>query len=178
MLDRSTTPLTGLHKVLVRFGLTLLLLLPCTLGEADPAADPTKDLMDGPMMRISDVSSLAAGALDLLKGNAESQISFRHFNYPEGAKRIIRVLLPVTQKKGSILLVNCIRLKGVVVLGSARSSVKPGERTVSKPLAEASGIFRMLADYADAEQKLVPCDDRYLPVNWDSRDFQFHQETP
>jgi hypothetical protein len=37
---------------------------------------------------------------------------------------------------------------------------KPGERIVSKPVA-----------YADKSQKIVPCYDRYLPVNPDVREF-------
>lgn len=136
---------------------------------------------------ISDWLPAATGSLDLFKQEGDAMVSKCHFNFPEGATRVILVLLPNKQKqtyqadvidpsklrfaKGSSLLINYSPLPGSVMLGSQRVTVKSGERIVSKPVAEANGMFRMLVAYADQENKVVPCYDRYLPYNPESRDF-------
>ncbi len=60
--------------------------------------------------------------------------------------------------------------KGSALVGSDRKSLPPGERLIAKPAAEANGMFRMLVGYSDQEKKLIPCYDRYIPYNPDSRD--------
>jgi hypothetical protein len=136
---------------------------------------------------ITDWLPAATGQLHLAVKTGDAFTSKCRFTYPEGASKPVVVLLPDVQKqvyladvidpsklqfaKGSTLLINYSPLPGAVMLGTQRLTVKPGERIVSKPVAEANGMFRMLVAYADKSQKIIPCYDRYLPVNPEARDF-------
>ncbi len=57
------------------------------------------------------------------------------------------------------------------LVGSDQKSLPPGERLIAKPAAEANGMFWMPVGCSDQENKLIPCYDRYIPYNPDSRDF-------
>lgn len=136
---------------------------------------------------ISDWLPAASGPLDLVAGSGEARVSKCHFDYPEGARKLLVVLLPNAQKqiyqcdaidpsklqfgRGTTLVVNYSKLPGVVMLGTERKDVAPGGRAVARPVAEANGMFRMLVGWVDQEKKIVPCYDRYIPYNRESRDF-------
>lgn len=129
----------------------------------------------------------ATGKLHLAERGAEGLVSKCSFTYPEGARRAIAVLLPDVAKqqyradvidpaklsfaKGSTLVVNYSPKPGVVMLGTRRADAKPGARLVVKPAAGPDGMFRMLAGYQNEARELVPCYDRYVPINTESRDF-------
>jgi hypothetical protein len=72
--------------------------------------------------------------------------------------------------KGSVLVINYSRLPGMVLLGSKKVSLNPGQREVAKPMPEANGMYRLMAAYVDPDKKIVPCYDRYVPANPESRD--------
>ncbi len=136
---------------------------------------------------VTDWLPAASGPLHLAVKTGDTLTSKCRFTYPEGASKAVVVLLPDVQKqvyladvidpsklqfaKGSTLLINYSPLLGAVMLGTQRVTVKPGERIVTKPIAEANGMFRMLVAYADESQKIVPCYDRYLSLNPEAREF-------
>lgn len=138
---------------------------------------------------ITDWLPAHTGELHLALREAEQLKSIGHFTYPQGAKRALAVLFADSAKntyradvidpgklkftKGSALLVNYSSLNGAVVLGSLKTRVKPGERLVVKPIPEANGMYRMMVAYASTEKELVPCYDRYVSTNPDSRDIIF-----
>jgi hypothetical protein len=75
--------------------------------------------------------------------------------------------------KGSVLVINFSSLPGMVLLGSKKLTANPGQREVAKPTLESNGMYRMMVAYADANMKPIPCYDRYIPGNPDSRDLLF-----
>ena len=138
---------------------------------------------------ISDWLPAHPGELDLALREGDKLNSICHFTYPEGAKRAIVVLAPDQAKmiyrsdvidtgklkfvKGSTLVINYSPLSGAVILGSLKTSVKPGERIIVKAQPDANGMYRMMAAYANANKELVPCYDRYVSSNPDARDILF-----
>jgi hypothetical protein len=111
------------------------------------------------------------------------------FKYPANSRRLLVVLIadPVNHNyrasvfdpekidfaKGSVLVVNFSTQSGIVALGTKRVMVKSGEKSVIKPALEENGMYRMLVAYQAEDKKTVPCYDRYLQGNPDSRDLMF-----
>lgn len=138
---------------------------------------------------VTDWLPAGAGELHLALREAEGLKSVCKFNYPASARRALVVLIADPQKKiyradvidpqkmefgkGSVLIVNFSSQAGMVVLGSQKVSVGSGQRVVAKPGLESNGMYRMLVAYIDSEKKPVPCYDRYIPGNPDSRDMMF-----
>jgi hypothetical protein len=126
------------------------------------------------------------GSLHLTVRGTGDQVSICSFIYPAGERRGLLILLPDIAKniyrgdliipgklkfaKGSTLLVNYSPMTGTVILGSKRTSVKPGERLVVRPEPDTNGMFRMLVAYTNEDKQLVPCYDRYVGKNPDARD--------
>jgi hypothetical protein len=135
---------------------------------------------------ISEWLPARTGSLHLALRGAGELVSICPFTYPEGEQRALLILLPDTAKKvyrgdvinpgklkfskGNTLLVNYSPLVGTVMLGSRRASIKPGERLVMQPGPDPNGMFRMLVAYTNDSKQLVPCYDRYVGKNADSRD--------
>ena len=138
---------------------------------------------------ITDWLPAKAGELHLALRQEGTLKSICHFQYPDAARRALVVLIADPQKKvymadaidpaklafakGSILIVNFSSQTGMVFLGSKKLTVNSGQRAVEKPAVENNGMYRMLVAYADQDQKIVPCFDRYIPGNPDSRDMLF-----
>ena len=138
---------------------------------------------------ITDWMPADSGELHLTLRGAGGLKSICRFTCPAGSKRILVVLLPNPAKKiysadvinpgklkfikGSTLVVNYSPLPGAIVLGSAKTRVKPGERLILKPKPDANGMYRMMAAYSDANKELVPCYDRYVSNNENARDIIF-----
>lgn len=130
-----------------------------------------------------------AGALHLAVRDGAGLKSICRFKYPDNARHALVVLIadparneykadvidPQKQKfaKGSVLVVNFTSLPGMVVLGTRKVMVNSGQRVVAEPALEANGMYRMLVAYMGEDKKPVPCYDRYIPGNPDSRDFMF-----
>ncbi len=111
------------------------------------------------------------------------------FEYPASTRHALVVLIADPQKKvyradvidpqemgfgkGSVLIVNFTSKAGMVVLGSRKVSVSSGQRAVAKPALESNGMYRMMVAYLDPDRKTVPCYDRYVSGNPDSRDMIF-----
>jgi len=138
---------------------------------------------------ITDWLPAKAGELHLTLREGDTLKSIGSFDYPVGSRRVLAVLLPDTKnqkyramildpeknrfEKGSVLIVNFSNSNGLVMLGSRREIIRPGQKTVAKPALEDNGMYRLLVVQEDAEKKAVPCYDRYIPGNPDSRDMLF-----
>jgi len=137
---------------------------------------------------ITDWLPAKTGELHLTLREGDTLKSICQFQYP-AARRALVVLIPDTQKnvyianvidpeklafaKGSVLVINFSSLPGMVLLGSKKVLLNPGQREVAKPALESNGMYRMMVAYPDPNKKPVPCYDRYIPGNPDSRDMVF-----
>ena len=136
---------------------------------------------------VTDWLPCAEGPLYLAERGSDGQLAPKcSFTYPASARRAILVLLPDVKNgqylgdiidpaklvfaKGSTLVVNYSDLPGVVLLGSRKAEVKQGGRAVVTPEAGADGMYRMLAAYQNKQGELVPCHDRYVSANQETRD--------
>lgn len=129
------------------------------------------------------------GELHLTVREGGNLKSIARFTYPADCRRAMAVLLSDPGKKlfdtfvvdpeksglgkGSVLAVNLSKQPGMLLLGTTKVAVPSGQRVVAKPTLEANGMYRMLVAYQDTGNKPVPCYDRYLPGNPDSRDMLF-----
>ncbi|HSP42325.1 MAG TPA: hypothetical protein VLO11_05605 [Luteolibacter sp.] len=138
---------------------------------------------------ISDWLPAKPGQLHLALPGGDEPVSICRFNYPAGARRVLVVLIADPVKniyragvfdpekmnfaKGSVLAINFSPRSGMVVLGGKKILLKSGAQSVVKPSLEANGMYRMLVAYEDEARKPVPCFDRYVQGNPDSRDLLF-----
>lgn len=135
---------------------------------------------------ISEWLPVNTGELHLARRSTNEIVSICRFTYPEDARRALLILLPDSKSqgyraslinpekmnfaKGSVMIVNFSPTPSVVMLGTLRAEAKPGEKLVVKPQPEANGMMRFMVAYTDKEDKLVPCHDRYIPDNVNTRD--------
>lgn len=138
---------------------------------------------------VSDWLPAKTGELHLTTPGANGPQSICKFTYPEAARRALVVLIADPAKKtyqavvydpekldfakGSILVINFSPRSGMVVLGTKKITVASGGQSVVKPTPEPNGMYRMLVAYEDENKKPVPCYDRYVQGNPDSRDLLF-----
>jgi len=138
---------------------------------------------------ISDWLPANAGELHLTVPGSDGPRSICHFSYPPAARHALVLLVADPAKKvysagvldpvkmdfakGSVLAVNFGKQPGMLVFGSKKIKLEPGGKTVVKPALEKNGMYRMLVAYEDAGNKIVPCYDRYIQGNPDSRDLLF-----
>lgn len=131
----------------------------------------------------------ATGELHLALREAGGLKSICKFTYPASARRALVVLVADRKKKvyrpvvidpqkmefskGSVLVVNFSTRPGMVLLGSKKILVKSGQRVVAKPSLDSNGMYRMMVAYAGDNKEAVPCYDRFIPGNPDSRDMMF-----
>ena len=130
-----------------------------------------------------------SGELHLAVREGDTLKSIGRFNYPADGRRAMAVLIPDAEKKiynvhvvdpekigfakGSVLAVNFSKQTGLLLLGTTKVSVPSGQQVVAKAALEANGMYRLMVAYQDAANKTVPCYDRYVPGNPDSRDMLF-----
>lgn len=138
---------------------------------------------------VSDWLPAKPGELHLTIPGADGPQSICKFTYPEATRRALVVLIADPAKKiyqavvydpekldfakGSVLIVNFSQRPGMVVLGTKKIAVASGGQSVVKPNPDNNGMYRLLVAYEDANQKPVPCYDRYVQSNPDSRDLLF-----
>jgi hypothetical protein len=138
---------------------------------------------------ITDWLPAQTGELHLALREKETLKSICRFQYPETARRALVVLIADPQRKvylpnvvdpekmgftkGSVLVVNFSSQPGMVLLGTHQLTINSGQREVAKPILENNGMYRMMVAYPDANKKPVPCYDRYIPGNPNSRDMLF-----
>jgi hypothetical protein len=138
---------------------------------------------------ISDWLPSNPGELHLTVPGSDGPRSICSFKHPTSARHALVLLIADPAKKayravvldpakmnfakGSVLAVNFSTQPGLLVFGTKKIKLESGGKTVLKPALEENGMYRMLVAYEDAEKKIVPCYDRYLQGNADSRDLLF-----
>ncbi len=138
---------------------------------------------------ITDWLPAKAGELHLALREENTLKSICQFKHPDAARRALVMLIADPQKKvymanvvdpekmelakGSALIVNFSSRPAMVLLGANKLTVTSGQRQVAKPTLESNGMYRMMVAYLNADKKTVPCYDRYIPGNPDSRDMLF-----
>lgn len=138
---------------------------------------------------VSDWLPAKPGELHLTTPGANGPQSICKFTYPETTRRALVVLIADPAKKtyqavvydpeklnfakGSVLIVNFSQRPGMVVLGTKKIAVASGNQSVVKPNPDNNGMYRLMVAYEDANKKPVPCYDRYVQSNPDSRDLLF-----
>jgi hypothetical protein len=75
--------------------------------------------------------------------------------------------------KGTVLVVNFSPQGSEVSLGSNVQKVDPNSERVAKPAAAQDGTYRLQASYTDDKGTSVPCFDRHVMGNADSREMLF-----
>jgi hypothetical protein len=138
---------------------------------------------------ISDWLPAKPGELHLALPEGDGLKSICRFNYPADSKNALVVLIADPEKKdykagvfdpdkmgfakGSVLAINFSSRPGILVMGSKKVLLESGGKSVIKPTLEKNGMYRMLVAYEDTDRKPVPCYDRYVQGNPDSRDLLF-----
>ena len=138
---------------------------------------------------ISEWLPAMPGELHLTVPGSDGPQSICRFSHPSTARHTLVLLVADPAKKvysagviepakmdfakGSVLAVNFSKQPGLLVFGTKKIKLESGGKTVVRPALEKNGMYRMLVAYEDAEKKIVPCYDRYVQGNPDSRDLLF-----
>ncbi len=136
---------------------------------------------------ISEWIRLPHGTIHLTNKEEEPVRSLGSFVVPEKPKRLIVVLLPDTKKngyqmqvidpenlgfqKGKALIINYGKVRAAVRIGERTVTVNPGQQVVEKIDANQDGMYRLLIGHLDDNQKIVPCYDRFVSSNANTRKF-------
>lgn len=138
---------------------------------------------------ITDWLPAATGELHIALREDQTLKSIGQFQYPADARRALVVLNTNADKnayeaiaidpektgfvKGSVLILNLSPHAGSVMLGTKEEKVEAGQQLVINPTAEDNEMFRVMVSTVDAGGKAVPCYDRYVSRNPNSRSMLF-----
>jgi len=136
---------------------------------------------------ISDWMVVRSGVSHLVRRKGEEMVSIGSFEIKDGLKRAILVMLPDVKKniyriqvidpsslgfqKGKALILNYGNVPAVVQIGKKTLLVAPGKQGVQNIVANEDGMYRMLIGYVDKDKKIVPCYDRFVSSNANTRKF-------
>jgi hypothetical protein len=138
---------------------------------------------------ITDWLPAEAGELHLAMREKDALKSICSFQFPADSRRVLVALVADTETnsykahvcdlgrlgfaKGSVLVVNFSPQAGMVSLGSNEQKVEAGREAVIKPGADQDGTYRMLVSSLEEGGKPVPCHDRHVLGNPESREILF-----
>jgi hypothetical protein len=138
---------------------------------------------------ITDWLPAATGELHVALREDKTLRSIGQFQYPAGASHTLVVLNANAEKnayeataidpekagfvKGSVLIFNLSPHVGSVMLGTKEEKVEVGQQLVINPTVEENGMYRMMVSSPDASGKAVPCYDRFVSRNPNSRSMLF-----
>lgn len=130
---------------------------------------------------------VARGTTHLVKKQGDNYQSFGTFIIPEQSERFIVILIPDLSKnlyrthvldpqnlefrKGKALFVNYAKIPAIVVMGKSKLSVKPGQQVVEPIVTDADGMYPLAIGYMNESQKFVPCYDKRVSSNRETRKF-------
>jgi hypothetical protein len=120
------------------------------------------------------------------KGDAEP-VSLGSFTISPDMKGAILILIPDLVKqiyrlqvidpaklefrKGKALIVNYSKMPALVNMGKETKTVAPGQQLVETIKTDANSMHRMLIAYLDKDKNVVPCYDRFVSANPNTRKF-------
>jgi hypothetical protein len=138
---------------------------------------------------VSDWMPAKVGDLHLARREEKILKSIGHFQYPADTTRALVVLNANVEKntyeatvvdpektgfiKGSVLIINFSPRDGLVSLGSKENKVEAGQQVLAMPTLDGNGMYPLVASYLDADAKTVPCYDRLVSGNPNSRSVLF-----
>lgn len=127
------------------------------------------------------------GTTHLVRKDLGETVSLGSFLIPENNKRSIVLLFPDTVKnvyrtqvidpgnlgfqKGKALIANYANVPAMVQMGKTSVTVNPGKQVVAAIDADKEGMYRMMVAHLDKDQKIVPCYDRFISSNPQTRKF-------
>jgi hypothetical protein len=187
----ETAPLAKKGSVMVR-----MLCVQSLTGKEEEAVLATK-AEDGTWMEHGAVTlrspfitpwlPVPRGATHLVRKDGSETVSLGSFLIPENTKRSIVLLFPDTVKnlyrtqvidpgnlgfqKGKALIANYGNIPAMVQMGKTSVTVNPGKQVVATIDADKEGMYRMMVAHLDKDQKIVPCYDRFVSSNPQTRKF-------
>ncbi len=94
---------------------------------------------------------------------------------PDVEKKVYRVQLIDPAKlqfqKGKALIVNYSKFPAMVNMGKQTKTVAPGQQIVENITPDGDGMYRLLIAHVDKDKKIVPCYDRFVSSNPNTRKF-------
>lgn len=94
---------------------------------------------------------------------------------PDKEKKAYRVQLidPAKLKfgKGKALIINYSKLPAMVNMGKQTQTVVPGQQVVENITPDGDGMYRLLIAHMDKDKKIIPCYDRFVSSNPNTRKF-------
>jgi hypothetical protein len=187
----ETAPLEKKESVMVR-----LLCVQSLTGKEEQAVLATK-FEDGNWLEHGSVTlrspfitpwlPVPRGTTHIVRKNGSETVSLGSFLIPENANRSIVLLFPDTGKniyrtqvidpgnlgfqKGKALIANYGKIPAMVQMGKTSVTVNPGKQVVATIDADKEGMYRMMVAHFDKDQKIVPCYDRFVSSNPQTRKF-------
>jgi hypothetical protein len=136
---------------------------------------------------ITDWVPVPVGLNHLVRKEAKEFISLGSFTIAPDTTGAVLILLPDMEKKiyriqlinpaklefrkGKALIVNYSTIPAMVNIGEKTKTVAPGQQLVEPIKTDANSMHRMLIAYLDKDKNVVPCYDRFVSANPNTRKF-------
>jgi hypothetical protein len=127
------------------------------------------------------------GTTHLVRKNRGETVSLGSFLIPQNSKSSIVLLFPDTGKniyrtqvidpgnlgfqKGKVLIVNYGSIPAMLQMGKTSLTVNPGKQVVETINTDKDGMYRLMIAHMDKDQKIVPCYDRFVSSDPQTRKF-------
>ena len=136
---------------------------------------------------ITEWLNVPAGVSHLTRKEEGTFLSLASFTIPPDMKGAILILIPnfrekkyrlqlidpekLDFKKGEALIVNYSKIPALVNMGDKPTTVAPGQHHVETIKADKDGMHRMVIAHFDKDKNIVPCYDRFVSSNPETRKF-------
>jgi hypothetical protein len=136
---------------------------------------------------ITDWVRVSAGLNHIVRKEGGEFVSLASFSISAKMKSAVLIMLPDVQKKtyrlqvidpaklefrkGKALVVNYSNLPAMVNMGKETTTLAPGQQFVENISPDKDGMHRMLIAHLDKDKKIVPCYDRFVSSNPNTRKF-------
>jgi hypothetical protein len=166
-------------------------------GEKDEVITLAKKTEDGKWVESGDLTLHSPSITDwirvpeglnhLARKEASEFVSLGSFTVAPSMKGAVLILLPDPAKKayriqlidpaklgfqkGKALVVNYAAIPALVNIGDSTKTVAPGQKIVEIIKTDADGMHRMLIGHLDKDKSVIPCYDRFVSSNPNTRKF-------
>lgn len=136
---------------------------------------------------ITEWIRVPVGLNHIVRKNAAELNSIGSFTISPTIKGAVLILLPDVEKKsyrvqlidpaklefkkGKALIVNYSAIPALVNMGKQTKTVASGQQIVEAITPNADGMYPLLIAHVDKEKKIVPCYDRLVSTNPNTREF-------
>ena len=166
-------------------------------GNQDEEITLAKETEEGKWIELGDLSlrspsitdwvRVPAGLNHVVRKEAKEFISLGSFTISPTTTGAVLILLPDLVKKtyriqliepsklefrkGKALIVNYSNIVAMVNIGEKTKTVAPGQQLVETIKPNANGMHSMLIAYQDKDKNIIPCYDRLVSANPNTRKF-------